>query len=229
MERLNCRSIEEYLHVLAASRAEEERLLTWLRITISRFFRDRMVWSSLAETVFPILHRGTDRLKIWSAGCSCGEEPYSILLLHRMQFAGRCSVDILATDANDKCLERARQGRYPAGSLRELDPQIVSTCFHRLAGQGDYEILPPYRESITWRQHDFFSEPPDRGFHLIFLRNNLLTYHSPQVQQNVLGNILQSMLPGGYLVIGCHETLPELPMNLTPLKDCGMIYQLQVR
>lgn len=226
MESLGCRSMEEYLEVLAENRAEQETLLSFLRITISRFFRDRKLWTSLADSVFPFLHEHHDALKIWCAGCSCGEEVYSLNILHQVHWATSSSIEILATDANDACLERAQKGIYQKSSLRELEPYLLSTCFHPSVQHKEFAINQTFKKGITWKHHDFFSELPDRGFHVVFLRNNLLTYHSPRVQSIVLDRILQSLLPEGFLVIGSHETLPRLAFNLVPTA-CDMIYQLQ--
>jgi len=225
MELLGCSSIEEYLDVLDENRTEQETLLFFLRITISRFFRDRKLWTSLVDSVFPFLLEKTDVLKIWSAGCSCGEEVYSLNILHQVHWATISSIEILATDANDACLERAQKGIYQKSSLRELGPIILSTCFHPSDHRNEYVIRSTFKNAISWKHHDFFSALPDRGFHAVFLRNNLLTYHSPRVQSIVLARVLQSLLPGGFLVIGSHETLPSQSFNLVPTA-CSMIYQL---
>lgn len=225
MVSLGCSSIEKYLDVLAKDRAEEELLLSFLRITISRFFRDRKLWTSLADTVIPALLERTETMKIWSAGCSCGEEVYSLSILHHMKWSDRSSLDILATDANDACLERARAGLYQKSSLRELDSQMIATCFLPSGRRNEYMILPRYKQSIVWRHHDFLGEPPDMGFHLILLRNNLLTYYSPDSQAAALNRILQSLVPNGFLITGSHETLPPIGYSLIPTA-CSMIYQL---
>ena len=226
METLGCSSIEQYLDVLDENRTERETLLFFLRITISRFFRDRELWTSLADSVFPTLLKQNDALKIWCAGCSCGEEVYSLNILHQEHWATCSSIEILGTDANDACLERAQKGIYQKSSLRELGPTMLSTCFHRSVRRNDFAINQAFKEGITWKHHDFFDALPDRGFHAVFLRNNLLTYHRPRVQSIVLDRILQSLLPGGFLIIGSHEILPPQPFNLVPTA-CTMIYQLQ--
>ena len=226
MDSLGCGSIEAYLEVLDENRAEQEMLLFFLRITISRFFRDRKLWNNLTDFVFPFLVEQSDVLKIWCAGCSCGEEVYSLNIWHQMYWATCSSIEILATDANDACLERAQKGIYQKSSLRELGPNMLSTCFHPSAQRNEFAINQPFKKGITWKHHDFFDALPDRSFHAVFLRNNLLTYHSPSVQSIVLDRILESLLPGGFLVIGSQETLPPQAFNLAPTA-CNMIYQLQ--
>lgn len=227
MESLGCGSVEDYLARLAANPADEALLLFYLRITISRFFRDRRLWTSLADRVFPYLLQKTDSLKIWSAGCSCGEEAYSLCILHHRLFAERSSLEILATDANLSCLERARSGVYQRSSLREVDSETLSRYFSRAERKNEYRIKPLFRKNIVWLQHNFFTTPPDRGFDIILLRNNLLTYHTPPILPEALNRILHSLKPEGFLITGSHERLPEIPWRLTAMEDCSMIYQLQ--
>lgn len=227
MENLGCNSVEQYLDVLVEDSVEEKVLLFYLRITISRFFRDRTLWSSLADIVFPALLQRTDTLKVWSAGCSCGEEPYSISILHHSNWSDYSRIAIMATDANESCLERGRNGIYQKSSLRDLDSRLLTSCFVLSDRHNEYRIQPLYKRNISWVRHDFFTAPPDRGFHIIFLRNNLLTYYRPQAQSVALGFILESLLPHGYLITGARETLPDVPCELVRRGNCGMIYQRQ--
>ena len=226
MKSLGCGSIEEYLDVLDEKRDEQETLLFFLRITISRFFRDRKLWTSLADSVFPFLLEQNDALKIWCAGCSCGEEVYSLNILHQVHWASCSSIEILATDANDACLERAQKGIYQKSSLREVEPTMLSACFQPSVHRNEFAINQTFKKGITWKHHNFFSALPDRGFHAVFLRNIPLTCKPEAVESNALDRILQSLLPGGVLVIGSHEILPPQPFNLVPTA-CNMIYQLQ--
>ena len=226
LKSLGCNSIKEYLDVLDEKPDEQETLLLFLRITISRFFRDKKLWTNLTDSVFPFLLEQNDVLKIWCAGCSCGEEVYSLNILHQMYWATYSSIEILATDANIVCLERAQKGIYQKSSLRELGPNMLSNCFHPSTHRNQFAINQAFKKSITWKHHDFFDALPDRGFHAVFLRNNLFTYHSPGIQSIVLDRVLQSLLPGGFLIIGSHETLPPQAFNLIPTV-CNMIYQLQ--
>lgn len=228
MKLLGCSSVEGYLDKLSKDQMAEEVLLSFLRITISRFFRDRQLWYYLADKILPFLHQQTTKLNIWSAGCSCGEEVYSLCILHHMHWPDTPSPAILATDASIPCLERARSGIYKKSSLRELDSTLVSTYFSALYHQNAYRIRPFCRQNISWTRHDFLSPPPGNGFHIIFLRNSLLTYYTPRLQADVLSRILQSLLPGGFVIIGSHENLPNLPFPLIELDKCSMIYQKKI-
>ena len=227
MTSLHCRSISEYIDLLERCPVEEEILQSYFRVTISRFNRDRYLWDYLADQIFPSLLQQTDKLKIWSAGCSCGEEVYSLKILWHMHFSSQPAISILATDANSKCLERAQAGIYQKSSLREISEDTVSRCFVRSISQNGYAIRPQFKENIVWQQHNFLSLPPAETFHIIFLRNNLLTYHKDPLQSAVLSKILSTLSPGGYLVIGAHETLPEQLFSLKCSEKCSMVFQLK--
>lgn len=227
MDSLHCSSISEYIDILDRSRIEEETLQAHLRVTISRFNRDRHLWDYLMDHAFPCLLQQTDKLNIWSAGCSCGEEVYSLKILWHIHFPSYPAISILATDANSQCLERAQAGIYQKNSLREIPEDTLSQCFVRSQRKNEYAILPQFKENIVWQQHDILSLPPAEKFHIIFLRNNLLTYYNAPLQSAALCKILGTLSPGGYLVVGSHETLPELPFSLTRSEKCPVVYQLK--
>ncbi len=227
MASLHCSSISEYIDILKRYPAAEEILQSHLRITISRFNRDRYLWDYLAEHTFPCLLQQSDRLRIWSAGCSCGEEVYSLKIVWHRHFSAYPAIRILATDANAKCLERAQAGIYQKTSLREISEDSVSRYFFRSLDQNGYAVRPQIKENIVWQQHNFLSPPPDETFHIIFLRNNLLTYYNDPLKSAALNAILSTLTPGGYLVIGSHETLPELLFSLACSEKCSMVFQLK--
>jgi len=227
MTSLHCSSISKYIDILQSFPLEEEILQSHFRITISRFNRDRYLWDYLADHTFPCLLQQTDKLKVWSAGCSCGEEVYSLKILWNMHFSSYPAISILATDANSKCLERAQAGIFQKSSLREISDDTVSRCFVPSLHQNGYAIRPQFKENIVWQQHNFLSFPPTEKFHIIFLRNNLLTYYNDPLKSAVLSKILSTLSLGGYLVIGSHETLPELLFPLTCSEKCNMVFQLK--
>ncbi len=227
MTSLHCNSLSEYLEALQRYPLEEEILQAHLRITISRFNRDKFLWNYLAEHTFPSLLQYTDELNIWSAGCSCGEEVYSLKILWDMHFSSYPAMRILATDANPICLKRAQAGIYQRSSLREIAEDTVSQCFVRSKNQDRFAIRPQFKKNIVWQQHNFLSPPPAEKFHIIFLRNNLLTYHKDPLLSVALSKILSTLSLGGYLVIGSHETLPERVFRLVRVEKCTMVYQLK--
>jgi chemotaxis protein methyltransferase CheR len=205
MQETGCRNIEDYLKALETDRDMRlhfERLMT---VSISHFFRDRVLWEIMKGQILPILAGKACRpVLVWSAGCASGEEAYGFKILWeglRKSSASVPDLRILATDMNPQYLERAKTGVYPRSSMREVPEAIRSGCFETLAG-GKYALRSWVREGIEWQVHDLLSDAPGIGFDLIFLRNNLLTYYSDEVKAPALKKVVDSLAPGGFLIVG---------------------------
>ena len=198
------------------SHPDEWRLLDGLcRIPISRFFRDSDVFGHLGRAVIPGLARAADargetRLRCWSAGCASGEEPYGLALLWAFEAAGRSprlDLDVVATDAEPHLLERARAARYPASSLKFLPTGWRERAFTR---SGRLFVLgSEFRDGVALVRQDVRAEAPIGRFDLVLCRNLAFTYFAEPVQRRVLETIAGALVPGGALVIGANERLPE--------------------
>ena len=213
MAELGCRSMGAYLELLNTRSevlAEGERRLS---VTISRFFRDLEMWRVLGERVLPELAaQGLGRIRAWFAGCACGEEVYSFRILLR-EMGGAASIpskaELIATDLDPICLQRARRGVYPAGALRDVSPQRLNRWFTPVEGDR-YAVLPELWEGIHWQRHNILLDPPPaEDANLVFLRNNLLTYCRGEIAGPALQRIAETLAPGGFLVVGSEEVLPE--------------------
>ncbi len=225
MQELGCTAIEHYLQVLA--RQQEQRAICeqHLIVTISRFFRDRPLWEYLKTKIIPeLLHRFDGPIRVWSAGCANGEEAYSLCMLWESLKIGR-ALEILASDANASVLDRARQGVYLQSSLKELPDELKQQFFDPQTGSRGYVIQTQRLPQIEWKQHNLFHPPPPGPFHLIFLRNNLLTYYQEAAMQTVFEAIVGSLVPNGYLVVGSHEHLPPAEVILHREKACQWAYK----
>lgn len=227
MTELGCPTLATYLALLARDQTEYQKCQALLRVTISRFFRDKQIWQYLENPLLPKLAAHfPQELQAWSAGCACGEEPYSLAILwERLKIPA--PLKIIATDADSLCLDRARQGVYGKSSLKELSPEGISSSFRR-PNTKLYSILPHLQEHISWHQHDLLDIPPRGPFHMIFLRNNLLTYYQQPILDHALPRIVDTLVPGGLLVIGAHERLPELSLPLVRDPFCPLIFHRSV-
>jgi chemotaxis protein methyltransferase CheR len=222
MQELGCRSVPHYLSVLERDprlKVESQHLLT---VSISRFFRDRELWSALARSVFPEICRARKTsLKIWSAGCARGEEPYTIAIVWDA-FTNASGLDrqreLWATDANPLWLSKARAGIYSRSSLKEVETDVRETYFQPVPGSPEFAVAHWIKKDIIWKVHDLVADgPPANDFSLIFLRNNLLTYYKERIRRPVLETILGSLGSPGFLIVGSHETIPE---ELTSVERC---------
>ena len=210
LQALGFSSFAEYRAYLLAH-AEEQRFLTdQLTVTISRFWRNRFLFDSLARTWLPALLarlQPEEPFRVWSAGCACGEEPYSLLLLWEEHFAAAGhELRLVATDADRRCLHRAREGRYPSSSLRELPLDLRHRYF--VNEGGSFVITPHVRNKVIWAEHNLLRESPFPDNHMILCRNLAYTYFTDPVQQEITRRFHEALLPGGLLVIGRKDQLP---------------------
>lgn len=197
-------------------------------ITISRFFRDRGVFEALRRRVLPEIAARAGRegraARIWSAGCAAGEEPYTLKILWDLEVARSCpgvSLSITATDVDETMLARAREGCFTATSLRELPAALRDDAFERVGAR--FCVKPQHRQGIEFLHRDLRSEVPRPFFDLVLCRYVAFTYFAPPLQRQVLARIIEGLLPGGHLVIGTHEKLPNDVSALAPLVDVPQI------
>jgi len=185
------------------------------RISITRFHRDRAVFDRLRETIVPELaqaarRRGRPALTLWSAGCAGGEEPYTLAILWRMAVAsGVPGLDcrIVATDADARALERAQRACYAPGTLRELPGAWRAAAF---AEEGKRLCLrESFKQAVTFRCEDIRERQPEGPFDLVLCRNLVFTYFDEPLQRELGARIAASLVPGGWLIVGGHERLPE--------------------
>jgi chemotaxis protein methyltransferase CheR len=210
LRALQLEDLAQYRALLGHSREEWTRLDALCRISISRFYRDHGVFQHLERELLPrleqqVLARGDRRLRIWSAGCASGEEPYTLALMGAFsETPSRCEAEIVATDADPLLLARARCACYPSSSLRELPPEW-RTAF---VPQDDALCLKPeYRTPVRFLQQDIREGLAEASFDLILCRNLVFTYFAPSLQMEIARRMAQILVSGGLLLLGAHETL----------------------
>ena len=215
MADLNIDEISEYRDYLE-TREDEWRVLDSLcLVTISRFYRDRQLYRFLALAVLPdlarrVLHRGEDELKVWSAGCGSGEEPFTIALIWRLQLLEQfpeLSLRLFATDSNPAMRQRVGDARYTYSSVKDLRADWRDSAFTRDGKR--YCLKPEFKCGLHFSQQDLRQSSPADSFDLVLGRNLAFTYFDKDLQRCVVERISAVLKPGGALVIGIHECLPE--------------------
>lgn len=223
--------IDGYRRFLEAHIDEWQHLDTLCRITISRFYRDRGVFELLAEQVLPELagkarKRGDKALRVWSAGCAGGEEPYTIAILWWARLQPRfpdMRIEILATDTDPAMLARADLGRYAFASLKELPATLRDQAFEQM---GDvYCLKQEYRRVIAFAEQDIRTEQPERPFDLVLCRNLVFTYFDDDLQSRLSNSIVATMHDGAAMVLGIHEHLPADTRELSAWSGKQGIYR----
>lgn len=196
------------------------------RITISRFGRDAAVFERLMTDVLPgcaaaASAAGRSRLQIWSAGCASGEEAYAIAIAFRARVA--CShpgleLDVLGTDLEPAVLARARRGGYPPGNLRELPQTLRARAFERRG--EELFVRSEYRQGVAFALADLRTSAPPGPFDIILCRNSAFTYFAEPLQHRVIAHLSEVLRPGGVLVVGVGEELPEGHAELSAVTPC---------
>lgn len=189
---------------------EYDRLIDTLTVNVTKFFRNYETWQVIEERVVPDLFaRPEPTLTCWSAGCSSGEEPYTLsILFHEWAHAnGRAEhldrVRVWGTDIDRQSLSAARVGIYPELSMVETPLAIRERWF---TGSGPYRLDPAARRIVEFSRHDLISDTPPEGCHLILCRN-VIIYFDRHVQERIFQMFYDSLAPGGILVLGRVETL----------------------
>lgn len=226
MISVGARTYDEYLAMLRVDEREPQRLLQRITIKVSRFYRNQSTFDTLRSTVLPELaaRRTGALLQIWSAGCGCGEEPYTLAML--CEEAG-IPASITATDIDTVALETASSARYSPSALAELPVDLRDRFCERVG--NDYTVGASLRDRVRFSRHDLLTnEPPpgDGRFDLICCRN-VLIYFARAPQHEAMQRLWTRLTPGGYLCLGEAEwPLPSLAAPLSPLPLRTRLFRL---
>lgn len=199
-----CRLLEHPLE-----EGERQRMLAALTTNVTQFFREAHHFAQLeGEVLPPLLRRARrgGRVRLWSAGCSSGQEPYSIAacVIAACPAADRLDVQVLATDVDREMLARAEAGRYEAAELGSLDRARRGLLFDAAEGEGG-RIRPELRRLVTFRPLNLTGDwPMPGGFDAIFCRNVAIYFDKP-TQQRLWSRLAGQLAPGGVLFIGHSE------------------------
>lgn len=214
VKELGYETLGDYRGHLETTSDEWPLLDGMCRISVSRFYRDKMLFAFLERRVLPVLARqavarGDSVLKVWCAGAGSGEEPYSIDVLWKLQLQSAfpdLHLHILASDIDPVLQRRARLACYPYSAVKNLPVAWRERVFAR---QEDLFCLrPDYRSDVHFIEQDVRSEMPDESFDLLLCRNLVFTYFVEQRQREILARLRAVIRLGGALVTGIHENLP---------------------
>jgi len=225
-----------YRSYLEAHPDEWQILDRMCQITISRFYRDRNVFTELEKSILPLLAEsalaaGHTTLDCWCVGGASGEEPYTLALIweHTLQqrFPG-LTIRILATDANPQILERAKRAVYPVSALKDLPPAWQKHYFVEQNEGKTYRLRSDYKEGVEYRCHDIRDGPVKGKYWLVFCRNLTFTYFAEDLQKEILQYLWDAMESTAVLVVGVHETLPTEATGFSTLPQGTVFYQKEI-
>lgn len=205
-------SYRDYAKILDKDPSEYNSLFDALTINITQFFRDPSVYEAFDKQVLPAListKRRVNRkiIRIWSAGCASGEEPYSIAILLNKVLKERIKnfvVSVWATDIDKDSLAIAKAGIYTHKSLTEVDRNYSSKYF--VYTKGKYIVKEDIKRIVRFNRHNFITEQPYTNFDVIFCRN-VTIYLTREMQKKLLETFHKCLNKNGYLIIGRSESL----------------------
>jgi len=226
----------DYLRILRSDPDEYTRLMNELTINVTQFFRDPDVYARLRESVLPELvetktRMGSRTLRIWSAGCASGEEPYSMALLIDEVLAGNSkawNVRVLGSDFDEKSLAVARLGTYQ--DLEMLPGEQADRYFEivKKPEGTEYRVKDEIKRKVRFEKINLLAESEARHFDMVLCRN-VLIYFGRKVQTRIIETLSRSILRDGYLVLGKSETLgQEASQVFKPVFPRERIYQMLV-
>jgi chemotaxis protein methyltransferase CheR len=226
----------DWLLSSSLTRGQIEILASHLTIGETYFFRDKRSFKALRESVLAELirpRRNNGRhLRIWSAGCSTGEEPYSIAILLNQMIPdiGNWNISILATDINTRFLQKAADGIYGRWSFRDIEPGIREKFFNQKA-DGRFELLSRIRDMVTFSYLNLVEDTypslvnNTNAMDIIFCRNVLL-YFVPDLGEKVIRNFYRGLVNGGFLLVSAGELSNPFFSQFTPIRAAGtMLYK----
>ena len=188
---------EDYGTILDRDAHEYQELLDALTINVTKFFRNVETWNALRPYV-DALARTRPQLRVWSAGCASGEEPYTIaVLLAEVDVPGV----IDATDVDRLSLERTRQAKYPDAAFTEMPATLKRRYFR------DGQPVEPVRAIVRVHEHDLTREPPPHPPYDLVVCRNVVIYFERQAQERLFQAFVDALAPGGVLLLGKVETL----------------------
>jgi len=228
LEQKKLTSGSELLSLIRGSSVEYEALLEGLLTQETSFFRYPSVFEALDKRILPEVQERkfweTPRtLRIWSAGCSTGEEPYSIAItvLDALKFAEAWEIEILATDVSRRALRHAERGIYSKRTLESVSAVQVENCF--TATKQGFQVRPRVRRMISFAQMNLAESVYVGKFDCIFCMN-VLMYFSDDRRLAILRRFYDALEPGGYFLLGHAETLTNVPVKFEPVvfDDCRL-------
>lgn len=201
----SCNRYLDFIQLIKRNQDLYDKFVTYLTINVSEFYRNPVQWKTLYTEVFPYLTKMFgNKLKIWSAACSTGDEPYSLAMV-LSEFVPLSQIEIIATDLDKEVLDKAKKGYYQEKSIRGL-PEKYSEKFIEREENGLVRVSKEIRDCVTFKEHNLLKDTYDTGFHLIVCRN-VLIYFTEEAKDNIYHKFAKSLHSDGILFVGSTEQI----------------------
>ena len=202
-EKRGYTSFNEYFQAINSDRELLYEFLDRMTINVSEFYRNYKRWEVLEKNILPKILQQANAPKIWSAACSTGEEPYTMVMI-LSKYLPLNKIHILATDIDEKAIARAKLGLYPERSLNELPHDMKRKYFTKEGSQ--YQISDEIKKAVTFKKHNLLADSFGGPFDLIICRN-VLIYFTEEAKDILYHKFSNALNPSGILFVGSTEQI----------------------
>jgi len=202
MKSAGCSDLREYATLIQKDSHVRKIFLDYITINVTEFYRNKEFFDEFEEVIQKILVPRFHNLKIWSAACSIGAEPYSIAMI--MERNRIRNSKILATDIDDTILMRAKEGKYRESELKNVAPMELTNYFSQSG--NEYQILDTIRSKVQFKKHDLLLDRYEKNFHAVICRN-VTIYFKNEAKNEVYRKINESLEKGGIFFTGATEAI----------------------
>lgn len=203
MSRVGANSVEEYITLLKKQPEQKQKFLDFITINVSEFFRNPEIFDELKEKLKTELLPNNKSLKIWSAACSIGAEPYSIAMI-LASLSNDFNHKILATDIDNTILDRAKKGEYAASEIKNIKKEYLDKYI--LKKDDKYTVDIKIRNMVSFKKHDLILQDYEGKFDLIVCRN-VVIYFNQDIKDEIYKKFSNSLIKGGLLFVGATESI----------------------
>ncbi len=203
MTRVGIKSLEDYTVAIKNNSEQKQKFLDFITINVTEFYRNPELFNELEVEIKNNLLKQSSALKIWSAACSIGCEPYTLaMMLDKMSAFGNHK--IIATDIDNTILKKAKEGIYTKNEMKSVSESDISKYFK--IQYDKYYISDKIKNMVEFKKHDLILDNYEKGFDLILCRN-VVIYFNNDVKQEIYSKFSQSLKKGGLLFVGATESI----------------------
>ena len=204
LSRIKILAYETYIDMISTDKAKFKQFINFITINVSEFYRNPDQWSFLDREVIPeILKNNTGTIKIWSAACSTGDEPYSLAMAFS-KHVPLSRIKILATDIDDQVIASAKAGLYSAKSVENVPADLKKKYFTQV--EGSYKISDDIKRCVTFKEHNLLKDSYPKDYDLILCRN-VVIYFTDDAKDMIYKNFFNTLKSKGILFIGSTEQI----------------------
>lgn len=201
----HCSGYVDFYEKIKSDTEIYDKFITYLTINVSEFYRNPAQWHTLEQVIIPhLLERSGNKLRVWSAACSTGDEPYSLAMV-LSDFLPLTQVEIIATDLDKEVLAKAKKGWYNEKSVKGLPDKYMRKFFEKDA-TGIYRVSDSLKKCITFKEHNLLKDPYPADVDLLVCRN-VLIYFTDEAKDEIYKKFAMTLKKDGVLFIGSTEQI----------------------